>query len=214
MTISDISHPDDATKGMDMVNKLMKHHIDRYSIEKRYLSKTRKTIPTLAYVKGHYTLDGEYTGTTASILDITEKNKADDLLRESNEKFIVAFKNAPIVIAISKLDDGTYLDINQRFLDTFGFSREEVIGKSSIELGLIAESHRQQLLELFKRKGKIEDVDLVMSTKSGKELLFKYWGENIMIANQNCLLSISLDITEHRKIEQQLLQAQKTWHIK
>ncbi len=209
MTISDVSHPDDVLSSMDLVNKLIRNDIDHFSLEKDYVSKTGKSIPTLIYVRGHYNPDGEYEGTTASILDITERKKADDLLRESNEKFIVAFKNAPIIIAISNLEDGTYLDINQRFIDVFGFSREEVIGKSSIELGLITESHRQQLLEVINMKGKIEDVDLVMSTKSGQELLFKYWGEIIMISNQNRLLSISLDVTEHRKIEHQLQQAQK-----
>ena len=107
----------------------------------------------MIYVRGHYNLDGEYEGTTASILDMTERKKADDLLRESNEKFIIAFKNAPIIIAISNLEDGTYLDVNQRFIDTFGFNREEVIGKSSIELGLITESHRQQIAGSDQKEG-------------------------------------------------------------
>jgi PAS domain S-box-containing protein len=117
MTISDVSHPDDVLSSMDLVNKLIRNDIDHFSLEKDYVSKTGKSIPTLIYVRGHYNPDGEYEGTTASILDITERKKADDLLRESNEKFIVAFKNAPIIIAISNLEDGTYLDINQRFIE-------------------------------------------------------------------------------------------------
>jgi PAS domain S-box-containing protein len=209
MTISDVSHPDDVMESMDMINRLQRHDIDHFSLEKCYVSKTGKTIPALVYVRGVYSLDGEYEGTTASILDITETKKAVNLLHESNEKFTLAFNNAPINIAISNLDNGLYLDVNQRFLDTFGCSREEVIGRSSLELGLITNAQRKRIIEVIEEKGAIEELDLVMFSKSGKEILFKYWGNSIMVSNQRRLLSLFLDITEHRKIEQQLQQAQK-----
>ena len=152
---------------------------------------------------------GQFSGSFGMFTDISERKKIEEALRESNEKFTLAFNNAPVVIAISNLDDGIYLDINQRFLDVFGFSREEAVGKSSRELGILTQSRRDELINVIKEKGKIENVDLVMSTKSGKEVLFKYWGERITIGNRNRLLSISLDITEHRKTENQLQQAQK-----
>ena len=150
-----------------------------------------------------------FEGSFGMITDITERKKAENLLRESNEKFALAFNNAPINIAISSLDNGLYLDVNQQFLDTFGFSRDEVVGKSSLELGLITNVQREQVIEVIRKKGAVEELELVMSAKSGKELLFKYWGKTIIVSNQERLLSLFLDITEHRKIEQQFQQAQK-----
>lgn len=209
MTISDITHPDDVAISMAMLGNLMKHDIEQCSIEKRFVSKTGKILSTLIYVRGCYSSLGEYVGTTASVLDITERKKVEDSLSESNKKFALAFNNAPILITISKLNDGIYLDVNQRFLDTFGFNREEVVGRSSLELCIITESQREQILNTIKEKGQIDEVEFVLHTKFDKEVLFKYWGSIITISNQDCLLSIALDITEHRRMEQQFQQAQK-----
>ncbi|MDR3629067.1 MAG: PAS domain S-box protein [Desulfocapsaceae bacterium] len=161
--------------------------------------------------KGRFTSDSMeiLEGIASHIGEVLMRKQAEESLRESNEKFVVAFNTAPVIIAISNLDDGTYLDVNQRFLDVSGFDRDEVVGKSSLELGLITHSVREQFKEQIKKQGKIENIDLAVYTKSGKEILCKYWGEIIMISNRKCLLSISVDITEHRKVEQQLRQAQK-----
>lgn len=134
---------------------------------------------------------------------------AEESLRESNEKFTVAFNNAPIMITISNLDDGAYLDVNQRFTDVSGFSREEAIGKTSVELGWITAPDQKRLLDKMQVEGKIQDMELALQAKSGKTVLCKFWGEIITVSGKKCLLATALDITEHRKVEQQFLQAQK-----
>ena len=140
---------------------------------------------------------------------ISERKQIEVSLREINEKFTAAFNNAPIMIGISSLEDGRCLDINQRFLDVFGLSREEAIGKTSVEVGMFSQSDRDNLKEIMLRDGKVQDLELTMRTKSGKAILLKYWGEIITVSGQKRLLSIALDITEHRKVEHQLQQAQK-----
>ena len=140
---------------------------------------------------------------------IQSRRQNEESLRESNERFSAAFNNAPIMMSISTLEDGTYLDVNRQFEQVSGFSREESIGKSSVELGLLTASDRALLKEKMLQNGRINDYELITHTKSGQEKLCKYWGELISFAGQKRLLSIALDITEHRKVEQQLLQAQK-----
>ncbi|KAB0663829.1 PAS domain S-box protein [Oryzomonas japonica] len=78
MSITDVSYPDDAEKCIEMVNKIMNHEIDHYSLEKRYLSKTGKIISALIYINAMYNLDGEYVGATGSVLDITELRQAEE----------------------------------------------------------------------------------------------------------------------------------------
>jgi PAS domain S-box-containing protein len=141
--------------------------------------------------------------------DITEYKLAEESLRESNERFAVAFNKAPIIYTICSLEDGKYLDVNQRFVDISGFSRDEAIGKTPVELGLISRSDQEQRLYLIQRDGKIDEKELSLYTKSGKLVLCKYWSENITVAGRKCLLNIDLDITENRKLEQQFIQAQK-----
>jgi len=130
-------------------------------------------------------------------------------LRESEEKFHRAFNNAPAMISISRIDDGTYLDVNHLFLSVSGFTREEAIGRSSVELGLENPSEGWGLREALAQGGRIQGHELKLHAKSGKPVLCKYWCDSMTIAGRKCLLSIALDITEQRKIEQQFLQAQK-----
>jgi len=144
-----------------------------------------------------------------SHVNVTARKLAEDALRESDERFTLAFNSAPIIITISSLEDGSYLHVNQRFVDISGFNRDEAIGKSSVELGWTSRYDQEQLLENILRYGKVNEIELSQHTKSGKTLLCKLWGEVITVAGHKRLLSIALDVTEHRKVEQQFLQAQK-----
>jgi two-component system, cell cycle sensor histidine kinase and response regulator CckA len=143
------------------------------------------------------------------VWDIAERKQIAESLRESDERFTVAFNNAPIIITFSTIDDGAYLDVNQQFLDVSGFSRDEVIGKTSVELDFISQSDWMLLIEKIKQHGKIHDHELMLRSKSGQKRFCKYWGEIVSVAGVNCLLSIALDITDHRRVEQQLQQSQK-----
>ena len=141
--------------------------------------------------------------------DIAERKLIQQALSESDERFAVAFNNAPIMITITTLEDGTYLDVNQRFLEISGFSKEEVIGKSVCALGWLKETDRNELLEHIQRGGKVQEYEMTLHEKSGKAVLCKYWGEIITVAERQCLLLIALDVTEHRQIERQYIQSQK-----
>ncbi|MDD2735878.1 MAG: PAS domain S-box protein [Desulfuromonadaceae bacterium] len=161
--------------------------------------------------------DTEYTNEDVQIAsrfadlvwDIAERRQIQESLHESNELFTAAFNCAPIMITISSIEDGTCLDANQQFLNISGFSREEVIGKTSVELGWISQTDRMQLKESIQQQGKIVNQEISLHTKSGQTKLCKYWGEVISVAGHKQLLSIALDITEQHKAEQQLQQAQK-----
>lgn len=143
------------------------------------------------------------------VWDIAERKQVRDSLRESDEKFSSAFNNAPLMITISTIEDGRYLDVNQRFLDISGFSREEVLANTAVSLGWLRASDRARLKEMILKNGSIQDLELEMRSKSGTKVLCKYWGTIIPVAGRKRLLSIALDITEHRRMEQQFLQAQK-----
>lgn len=151
----------------------------------------------------------EIVGILGIFEDINEYKLAEEALKESIEKFTVAFNSAPIMLTISSLENGEYLEANEQFLNTSEFSRDDIIGHTSVELGWVTKSDREKLLEMMLRDGKIHELDLTLRSKSGKAVLCKYWGEIITVAGQKRLLSIALDITEHRRVEQQFLQAQK-----
>ncbi|HIJ89498.1 MAG: PAS domain S-box protein [Desulfobulbaceae bacterium] len=141
-----------------------------------------------------------------TVLDITERKEAERTLRESEEKFAKAFKNAPIMMAISDLMDGTLLEINDCFAESTGFSREEMIGRSPIELGCYSKEYREPMRREIEAKGYLASKELRFRKKNGEVMFCSYAGELITIGGIRRLFSIAEDITERKKIEMLLKQ--------
>ena len=70
------------------------------------------------------------------ITDITESKRAEEALRQSEEKFRLAFQTSPDSINFNRLSDGMYIDINEGFTKLTGYTREDAIGKNSIDLNI------------------------------------------------------------------------------
>ncbi|NTU60452.1 MAG: response regulator [Deltaproteobacteria bacterium] len=130
-------------------------------------------------------------------------------MRESDEKFAAAFDSAPVLIAISDLETDAYLDVNQQFTALSGFTRAEAIGRTPVELGWLDRVDRARLRALMRREDSVRDHELVLHAKGGGDVICRYWGNRITVSGRQCLLSVGLDITDRRSIEQQLRQAQK-----
>ena len=73
----------------------------------------------------------------AFVSDITLRKQADEALRKSEKMFSRVFHSAPALIGISTLKEGRFIDVNQTSLQTLGYRREEVIGKTALELGTL-----------------------------------------------------------------------------
>ncbi|MBF0550186.1 MAG: response regulator [Deltaproteobacteria bacterium] len=137
------------------------------------------------------------------------KLKTDEALRESEEKFAKTFKYAPLLMTISNIQDGRYLDVNEKFLEVTGFSRDEAIGKTSIELGWISREDRIKLVEVLNKFGRVEEMELSLTTKDKKSIACLYASEIVSINGIKRLLSIAQDITQRNHIEAQLRQVHK-----
>ncbi|MBT1071271.1 PAS domain S-box protein [Pelotalea chapellei] len=156
-----------------------------------------------------FAADGTFTGVEGIYRDISLFRKAMDQLRASEEKFERAFKHAPVLMAINDVEDGRFLEINDRSLEISGFSREEVLGRTPLEIGWISPSGRNQIISILKRDGRIQDFELVLAAKDGTPIYCLYSAELITVEGKDRLLSIALDLTQRRKIEESLSHSQK-----
>lgn len=85
--------------------------------------------------------------------DISRIKEEEEALRQSEQRFVRAFQFSPGTTAIAEIDDGTLIDINEKWQETFGWTRDEVIGKSALDLGIWAEeADRRQFIELLRGK--------------------------------------------------------------
>jgi PAS domain S-box-containing protein len=145
-------------------------------------------------------------GITIFFSDITERKNAEIALRESEEKFAAAFNDAPVLICINDMQTGLYLDVNAEGLRISGFSREEVIGHHPVDLGWISKDEFERLVFELQTRGLIDNTEMNFRTRQGTRLTGLVKGDIIRIAGRDCLLTVTMDITE-RKVHERELQA-------
>jgi PAS domain S-box-containing protein len=131
--------------------------------------------------------------------DITERKCAEDALKHSEEKFNKAFRSNPAPMIISRLEDGSYIDVNESFLKSSGFAREEVIGRTSVELGILDRETRDTIRNMLVPKGALRNQEIRFKTKSGELRMGHLSVEIITIDEQDCMLIVAEDTTERDK---------------
>jgi two-component system cell cycle sensor histidine kinase/response regulator CckA len=154
--------------------------------------------------------DNEQYTLCLAVRDITDRKHAEEKLLVSEEKFSKAFHLGPDAVTITAIDDGRFLEVNDNFLRLSGFTRDEIIGRSSVELGFWTNpKDRQHIVALLKRSGEARDLEVRMSIKSGEVRTVQMSAHTIELSGQPCMIAIIRDVTERRALETQLRQAQK-----
>lgn len=148
--------------------------------------------------------------------DITERKQAEHTLRESEEKFHLIFKRAPLMAAISSLDDDTVLEVNDKLLELSGYKQEEVLGRTAIEIGWLAGEDRARMMKTLREKGTVSGMEITCRNKEGKPVHCLFYCELVSMGNTRRLLALMEDISERKRaesekdrLEAQLRQAQK-----
>ncbi|MBW2067067.1 MAG: PAS domain S-box protein, partial [Deltaproteobacteria bacterium] len=131
-------------------------------------------------------------------------------LRESEEKFRKAVYNVPIWVAISTLDEGELLEVNEAFLKMTGLKKEEVIGRPARELNIWNDfKDRERFASKLKKEGVVRDMEAKLRTRSGNIFEAVINAELIELEGEQVVISVVQDMTEHNRLEAQLRQAQK-----
>lgn len=156
-----------------------------------------------------YVKEQQFLGTRASNRDITERKSVERELQESEEKFAKVFQSAPVMITLSNVDDGTFIEVNDKFCKVSGFSREESLGKTSIDLGWVSQADRIRLIEEVQAHGSVRGMELELRTRDKRNIYVIYDGEFIQTKNGRMLLSIAQDVTERKFLEEERMETQR-----
>lgn len=129
--------------------------------------------------------------------------EAEQALREAEERFRLAFLTSPDAININKID-GTYVDVNLGFTELTGYSREEVIGRTSFDIAIwdIPED-RHRLIKTLKQNGRIRNLESYFRMKDGTKKIALLSGNIIELGGEPHILSIARDISLLRKAEKE-----------
>lgn len=125
MEVGDVTHPDDRAMSQGMVERLMRREIEHFTIEKRYLTCSGEVLNGMTAVKAVYGADGSYLGTSATILDVSERKKWDERLQLAASVF--THSSEGIIITDT---EGLIIDVNEAFTHITGYARNEVLGRT------------------------------------------------------------------------------------
>jgi len=129
-------------------------------------------------------------------------------LQASEEKFSKAFQSSPALMAISRIDDGCIIDVNNAFVRTLGYTRDEVIGHTSLELGLFVDpGQRAVMTHAVQTTGSLNGLEIDVRTKLGDVRHGLFAAELIDLQGRPMLLTVMNDITARKHAETALQQA-------
>ena len=143
----------------------------------------------------------------ARIRDISERLQIEAALRASEQRYRKTFETSLDFINITTFADGRYIDVNQAFLDNTGFRRDEVIGFTSVELGIWADAtDRARLIDALRRDGECSNLEARYCTKNGEILWGLMSAATMELDGQVCVISITRNITEIKAAQAELEQ--------
>ncbi|MFP4082117.1 MAG: PAS domain S-box protein [Candidatus Aminicenantes bacterium] len=141
--------------------------------------------------------------TVAQILDITERKRAEEELKQSEQDYRSVFENAHDAIIIFVPEDEIIIDVNPRACEMYGFSRSEFIGMSLEEISKDAATDKSRIKETLNR-GRYHNFETVHYRKDGSEIFLEINAAVVNYKGKKAILSIHRDITERKKAEERL----------
>lgn len=141
----------------------------------------------------------------AACFDITDRKRA-EAARESSERLLArVFEASPNFILLSRLEDDTLIEVNMRFLTSFGLTRPEVIGKGVFDLDIwVHEDDKRRLSAALKDEGVIQDMEVTLRSAGGSEIEVLVSSEIIECDGDQVLLVIGQDIGDRKAYEEEL----------
>jgi PAS domain S-box-containing protein len=148
---------------------------------------------------------GKRIGWVSVVRDVTERKKAEEAFRRSEEKFSRVFRSIPDLVAISSLADGRLLYVNEGFSKITGLSYEEVIGRKSTDFDFWPSAgERDRLMRELRAEGKIIDREMAATAKSGLRMIGLMSFELLELDGEEYVLTVGKNITDRKRVELEL----------
>ena len=183
-----------------------------------YLEQRALTVEGWKWLAWSDTAVFDSNGVVQSIIgvgrDISSQKNAEEELKNSEEKFFKAFQASPDSLSLTEFNTGILIEINDGFERVFGYSREEVIGRSTLDLGVWVNSEdRIAVVTKLSDEGSVKDYEALGRRKNGETLVGLISAEIIRVAGQSLILIMVRDITESKKAEEILRKNEEKYRM-
>lgn len=209
LTFREITHPADLPESVSKVEDLKAGKIPAYSLEKRYVKKDGSIIYGKVNVSAMRDENGLVSLLMAELEDITERKRAEQDLKENEEKYKTLFEQSSdhiLILEVQPTGVPTIFDANEAALEAHGYSKEEIIGKPITFLDI--ESGDCKVMARLNKLLNEEKLTFLAKhrRKDGKTIDSEVSIKNLKLGSRNFLVSVERDVTERKKTEDALLQ--------
>jgi len=148
----------------------------------------------------------------ATMQDITERKRIEKNLQESEERFRKAFMTSPDCVNVNRMDDGKYVLANGGFTNVLGYTEDEIIGKTSLEMNIWGNpADRDKWIKILKEDRKIDNFETQFRTKTGELIYAMVSAAIIELDGVSHVLSITRDVTKQKLIENSLRTSEERY---
>ncbi len=210
----DITHPDDLELSKQFIKDIQQLEGNNpKSIEKRYLKKDGSLIWVITSVSLYRDVNNNPKYFIVQVLDITEQKLTEQKLVETKNQLEVIFNNGPDAILLTRIENGHYVDSNKTFTRYTGYTPDDLIGKSTLDIDIWGNpDDRNRLIKEVKEKGFCHNFELEIKNKNRTSRIIEMSAEVILIKGVPHLLTISRDIAERKKMEELLKKQNEELH--
>ncbi len=207
-----IVHPDDAKIAEEFFRKYPEG-TDKFEVEYRLKDKKGRWRYIQSRMVGVKNKEGNYIGYNCIDRDITDLKETEQKLRELNERFANLMQTSPDGIVITD-GEGKILEINQAVCNIMETPREDIIGKTAYGMtnGRVSkQAYLTQLANYRENREKIPREEITIPTKTGREIYIEQSTSVMLDEGDNIIyvFAIFRDITERKRLEEEILRAQK-----
>ncbi len=150
---------------------------------------------------------GKVVDLTCFGIDITEQKLAEESVLESEKRFRAAFMGSPAALAITTQEGGFWIDANQTELDMFGYTREELIGKSVMDTNLWVDlNDRRAFVDALAQNGEVRNQNVLLRHKDGRLISASVSANSLTLKGVKHILFATEDITERMQTEERIKQ--------
>ena len=180
----------------------------RSEAEALLITKDGRSIPCL-FTAARHTIDGQ-DYLVGMGMDITERKKSEELLRQSENKFSHLFRHSPDAILLADIATGIVSDVNDTFVSMTGYARGEIVGKTTSSINFYVDPALwERLYVMLRRDGMLANEEFMVRAKDGSVLVCALSSHVLRIGDQRVVMSVFRNVTELKKMQEMMIQTEK-----